>query len=90
MKTTNVTALKPEVRVEVEELGCLTSKPANVEAFLRALANDANHRTYYVACEDTFGEMAEAVRAYFTQLTEAEGAEMPGLEELQRALRAEE
>ena len=87
----NVTELKkPEVRVEIAELGCLTSKPANVAAFLIALANDASHRTYYAACEDTFDEMAQAVLAYFTQLTEADGAEMPGLAELQRALRVED
>ena len=58
MKTmSNVTELK------MPEVGCLTSKPANVEAFLVALANDASHRTYYAACEDTFDEMALDARS---------------------------
>jgi hypothetical protein len=44
------------------------------------------HGTCHAACADQFEEMVEAVKNYFEQLVTVEGADMPGLAELDEAL----
>jgi hypothetical protein len=57
-----------------------------VGPFLEAVANDVRHGTYHAACAEEFETMTVAVRDYFNKLVEVEGADMPGLYDLDEAM----
>jgi hypothetical protein len=57
-----------------------------VGPFLEAVAHDERFGTYHAACAEEFNEMTVAVRDYFNKLVEVEGADMPGLHDLDEAM----
>lgn len=57
-----------------------------VGPFLENLAHDERFGTYHASTAAEFREMVVAVRDYFVKLVEVEGADMPGLFDLEEAM----
>jgi hypothetical protein len=57
-----------------------------VGPFLEAVAHDERFGTYHAACAEEFEAMTVAIRYYFNKLVEVEGADMPGLHDLDEAM----
>jgi hypothetical protein len=85
-RTTMRSLTQAELNEDLNATPMWTGNSSRVTPFLEAVANDMRHGTYHAACADQFEEMAEAVKNYFEELVMVEGADMPGLAELDEAL----